>query len=199
MTHLALLFLSLLPLASASGVTIEGAVVAARTAWERTEAAQVAGSLEHASFEIRAGQNPTTVEVWYQGVAEADVEADPYAERLELWRIVQRKVLPAVGPASATFQYDTTGALVFAHTTGTDISGVSWLDLTPVDELRVYFAEGRPVKLIHDHQGAEPPRREILLRQVETPEEQAAFAAGEALYAQGTALAGAVRALVVAP
>lgn len=191
------LMLLLAGTAWATSSTVETQVVEIRGAWARTQAMLDAGQLERATMAVAAGQNPTELELIYQGGSEADFERDPYAELLVLHRIVQRKVLPAVGEASATFQYDGAGQLVFAYTTGTDISGATGLDFTPLDELRVYFHEGEPFELLWDHAGAEPPRQTFIFREDTSPEAQAAQRAGRALYARGTALAGAVRTLVI--
>jgi hypothetical protein len=194
---LALTLLLALPTPSlATQAQVEATVAECRRVWERTEALMATEQALQASVGIHAGQNPTTVELVYQGGTEADYEADPYAEPFTLHRIVQRKVLPAVGEASVTFQYDEQGRLVFAWATGVDISGVSGLGSAPVDELRVYYHQGEPVKALWDHGEAEPPRQEFVFWSDPSPEALQLQAAGRALYARGEALQLAVRTLV---
>jgi hypothetical protein len=180
----------------ATSALVESTVVDCRRLWERTEAMMTAGQTETASIGIRAGQNSTTVELVYQGGAEDDFERDPYAEPFTLHRIVQRKVLPAVGEASVTFQYDGQGQLVFAYTTGVDISGVSSLGFAPADELRVYYHQGEPVKLLLDTGVGQPDRREFVFWSDESVQARQAHAASLELYARGEALQAAARTLV---
>ncbi len=188
------LLLSLLSLAAASDAE-EAAVQRVRERWTADEARIEAGSLQRATMTIGGGQNPTEVEVHYVGGSEADFERDPYAESMTIVRIVQRKVLPAVGPATASFWFADEGQLYFATTTGVDISGVRSFDLAPADELRVYYDEGLPVRVLWDHAADEAGRRTYSLRGEPTPEGNAALDVSATLLGRGTVLYESVQVL----
>ncbi len=164
------------------------AVEKIRAAWSATEASVASGVLSSSTIVLGGGQNPSEVLVHYQGGSEADFEADPYAEPFTVLRVEQRKVLPAVGPASATFWFDPSGELYFAYAVGTDISGVTTLPLTPLDEVRAYFDGGAPVLLLHDDATSQPARHSYALQGAQATEHPEAIQAAQALQARGVAL-----------
>ncbi len=180
---------ALIPLVFASSVTVaadgvEARVEQVRAVYQAVEAEVEAGRLRSTTLTIGGGQNPAEIELHWVGGTEVDFERDPYAEPFALRRVVKRKVLPAVGPASVSFWYDEVGALVFAYAQGVDISGTG-LDATPVDELRVYFDGDAAVRVLWDSPQHEPTRRELPVD----------GAAADALRTQGRALQGALQQL----
>lgn len=130
----------------------EVVVAAIRDEWAVVQAAVDGGTLSKAELDIGGGQNPAHVTVHWTGGSLADFEADPYAEPFVVRRVVQAKILPAVGPASVSFWYGPDGSPIFALAEGPDIVGLKGLDLHPRTEVRAWFSAGRAVRLQLDEQ-----------------------------------------------
>lgn len=103
--------------------------------------------LQSSHLEIGGGQNPWDYEIVYQGGTDQDFQRDPFIAPFKVRRITCALVRAGVGPSTSTFVWDPTGALVFAYTTGTDISGVNAIELQPPSELRAYYKNGEPFQV----------------------------------------------------
>lgn len=157
-----------------------------RADYAATEQAVEQGSYSKASFELGGGQNPREIVIHWQGGTEKDFMEDPYAEPFRLRRVQLTHVLPAVGPATATWYFRGESELFFAFLTGPDAWGVSTWDMSPTTELRAYFgADGQPWRVIYtDPEGKR--------QQVDNPTQGKAWTTGAKLAAEGKAILQAV-------
>jgi hypothetical protein len=141
------------------------------------------GAFKRAKWSMGGGQNPSTIHILYAGGSEADYEKNVYAAPLRLRQVRIEKVLPALGEASAEFTFDKSGALVFAYTTGSDISGVTAFELYPTDTLRVYYRDGVAFRAVWT--GVETNGRDVTVDAIAgTPDKEVAR-----IQQAGTALA----------
>lgn len=141
----------LLALTAAAGPTTEAEISAEirtiRDAFTRDERECDVGHLPSVQFSLGGGQNPNHWTVHWARTDDAVFERDPYAAPFTARRLRVEKVLPAVGPTTLTFWYHEDGELYFAFIQGSDAWGAGW-DLHPTDELRVYFADEEPFRVI---------------------------------------------------
>ena len=107
-----------------------------------------AGLFRSTHLEIGGGQNPLDYEVVFKGGTEADWARDPYAAPFTIRRITVGTVLPATGPATASFVWDDAGSIAFVHVTGPDISLMNALTTTPTDDLKIYYEAGVPFRVV---------------------------------------------------
>ncbi len=173
----------------------ERAVAAVRAEYAAVEEAIGTKELRVARMSLGGGRDPGEITVHYRAGAESDFERDPYAAPFVPRRVVVHRVLPAVGDAWARFTFDAGGALVFAFTTGPDISGVTSVPLRPADELRAWFRDGEPIRVVHPGPEGAPPRTVDLALEKDPGARDAAAGAARALLERGRALAAALATL----
>jgi hypothetical protein len=171
---------------------VERAVAAVRAEYATVEAAIGKKELRLARMSLGGGQNPGEITVHYRGGTPGDFEQDPYAAPFVPRRVVVHRILPAVGDAWARFTFDASGALVFAFTTGPDISGVTAYELRPAAELRVWFRDGEPIRVVHPGPDGGLPRTVDLGLEKDPAAGEAARSAALALLERGRALAAAL-------
>ena len=106
--------------------------------------------LRRLKLSIGGGQNPNSVETYYEGGSERDFERDVYACPFRVRLIKLSRVLPATGPAGAEFYFTSGGQLVFVDASGMDIWGAGGYLTRPTERLRVYFAGGEAFRMLHD-------------------------------------------------
>jgi len=94
------------------------------------------GWLRRSLSELGGAQIPAGFDVAWEGGPDEELADDPYAAPFRVRRVVERRVLPAVGPASASFDFEADGSLRFVFSTGVDICGAQALELRPADGLR---------------------------------------------------------------
>jgi hypothetical protein len=104
------------------------------------------GKLKTASVTLGGGQNPNEFQVSYLGPTNKSFEKDPYATAFGVRRIVLNRTLPAVGLKKDSYYYLPDGKLFFVHQVGQE---------KPLDELRVYFRDGAPFRVVFTDSGAE--------------------------------------------
>lgn len=179
----------------ASREETEEAVAAVRAEYAAVEEAIGKKELRVARMSLGGGQDPGDITVHYRAGTESDFERDPYAAPFVPRRVVVHRVLPAVGDAWARFTFDGGGALVFAFTTGPDISGVTSIPLRPADELRAWFRDGEPIRVVHPGPDGTPPRTVDLALEKDPGARVAAAEAARALLERGRALAAALATL----
>ena len=179
----------------ASREDVEKAVAAVRAEYVAVDAAIEKQELRVARMSLGGGQDPGEITVHYRGGTGSDFERDPYAAPFVPRRVVVHRVLPAVGDAWARFTYGAGGALVFAFTTGPDISGVTSVRLRPADELRAWFHDGEPIRVVQPGPEGTPPRTVDLALERDPAVRDAAAEAARALLERGRALSDALATL----
>ncbi len=179
----------------ASREEAEKAVAAVRAEYAAVDAAIEKKELRLARTSLGGGQNPGEITIHYRGGTSGEFEQDPYAAPFVPRRVVVHRVLPAVGDAWARFTYDANGELVFAFTTGPDISGVTAYELRPAAELRAWFRDGEPIRVVHPGPDGGPPRTVDFGLEKDPAAGAAARAAARALLERGRALAAALATL----